>query len=342
MSLKRKRVSLAETLADARAAFRALAIDQPAAWLAVARERTRNLPKTNFDLGCDFAARGQWMDALFRFRVAAYFAPDYPKLWYNLGCCYYRTGNRVKAVEALKKALTQNPQHTEARFMLAALAPELLAPADRPTRLPPEMIREFFSARADSYDIDEAQSQYQGGKVAYDVLVPLLKTAAPRVVDLGCGTGIAARPWRESAATITGVDLTPAMLALAEKASHANKKLFDTLLTEDLATLIVGLVASSFDVALVVNVVPFLGELTGLFRNAAAALAPGGALLITTEPFADAGFGLSPESGRFGHSAEYVTQTAKAAGLTLAKTLSLALYAENETPAFIFTKVVNG
>ncbi len=339
MRSPRKRVSLTTALGEAEDALRDLLITQPRQWIAGARERMRDLPKTNFDLGCMFAEQGKWFDALFRFQVTLYLAPEYPQLWYNLGCCYFRMGRMAKAKDALLKALKQSPDNAHAIFMLAMIDPTALLPGQRPTLMPLTMVTGFFSSMAQGYDQEEAQNGYQAGKLVHELVKPLLTASAPKVVDLGCGTGIVARPWRTEASTITGVDITPAMRVLAERATHADKKLFESLIEADITALPATLPAGEADLVLCVNVAQFLGDLQGMFTGASRLLAPQGLLVLTAEPHtASTGFGLSAETGRFGHADSYVVDTAKKAGLTLHKQATLALYPDAPAQAWVFSR----
>ena len=342
MKPARKRVSLSGMVGEAGEALQEAVIGRPKAWVTQARERMKNLPKTNFDLGVMFAERGKWNDALFRFSVTEYLQADYPLLWVNVGSCYFRMGRNEQAKTALLKALKQTPNNQSAIFMLASIDPKALPAGLKPERMPKDMVLGFFSAVANGYDLDEANEKYQAGKITYDLLKPYVSAAVPAILDLGCGTGIAARPWRTGASSITGVDFTPAMLAAANKATHADKKLFDALVDADMTQLPTSMPEASADVVLVVNVVQFVGELAGVMVGAARAMKPGAALIITLEPYAaSTGFGINVASGRFGHSAAYVTQAAQAAGLTLAKDAAVELYPSIAARAMVFTKGTN-
>lgn len=338
MKPARKRVALVGVVDEAKEALRELLIDRPQAWFDQARERLQNLPKTNFDLGCAFADSGDWLDAIFRFRVAAYFQPEYPQVWYNLGCCYFRTGRLAQAQAALQKALQHKPGQQEAVFMLAAINPNLLPPSQRPQHMPTRMVNDFFSSVAESYDIEEARSKYQAGKVIHELMKPLVRNPAPMVLDLACGTGIAARPWRAAAREIVGIDSTPAMMSLAAKATHADKKLFDQLIEADITALPPSVADGSADLVQLVNAAQFVGDLAGVMRGVARVLHPEGVFVLTVEPYAAAGFGVSAETGRFGHAPAYVKQVAQAVGLKLVKETPVQLYPEVSVQALVFSK----
>jgi predicted TPR repeat methyltransferase len=332
-----KKVTLSAMVTEMSSALRDVFVKQPNAWIERARERMRDLPKTNFDLGCGFADKGQWFDAMFRFRVVLFLKPDYPNAWYNLGCCYFRAGKYPQAATALRTALKQNPANNNAKFMLASVEGDSLPPEQRPQHMPKEMISGFFTSVAQTYDISEANSRYQAGRVIHELLKPLVTIANPKLLDLGCGTGIVSRPWRQSAASIVGVDITNAMLTQANKATHAEKKLFDALHEADVIQLPADL--PSADVVLLVNVVQFVGNLAGVMQQVAMRLIPQGVFVITLESYSGkGGYGLNVETGRFGHSVAYVKQVAEAAGLKLLKEAKVELYPGLPQDAVVFGK----
>lgn len=339
MKRARKKLSFPSMFGEAGKVLSQTFVDQPKAWVAQARERMKNLPKTNFELGEMFAQQGRFTDALFRFRVTEFLQADYPLLWVNVGSCYFRMGRSAEAKSALLKGLKQAPNNQSAIFMLASIDPKALPAGVLPARMPKDMVIGFFNTVANGYDLDEANAKYQAGKVIYELLKPLVSNATPTILDLGCGTGIASRPWRAGASSITGVDFTPAMLAAANKATHADKKLFDTLIDADITQLPTSLPEASADVVLVVNVPQFVGELAGIMVGASRVMKQGAGLVITVEPHAGStGFGINTSTGRFGHSAAYVAQMAEAAGLKLAKDEVVELYPTIAARAMVFTK----
>lgn len=333
------RGSLLGFVAEAEAGLRDYFIRRPTQWWMEARDKLKDLPKTNFDLGCSYAARGLYRDAILRFRFVLYLRPDYPLAWYNLGCCYYRHGDKEKAAPALKKALAQQPDNRDALFMLSGLDPASVPAALRPTRMPVEMVTHFFTLAAPNYDAFELASQYQGGQLVFDAMKPLLKVPAPMVVDFGCGTGIVARPWRTTAQQITGIELTPAMAAIAENIVVGSQKLFDRVITADLTALGDEIAPASVDLILCINTASYVGALEALMASAARMLKPGGLIAMTTEPNIHAGpFGLSADTSRFGHNPAYVRGLAEKSGLSVARELRIDLYPGVMSQLQVFTK----
>jgi predicted TPR repeat methyltransferase len=223
--------------------------------------------------------------------------------------------------------------------MLTSIDPAAVPANQRPTRIPLAMVNGFFASIADGYDVREATAKYHGGQAVAQLVKPFVLATNPRILDLACGTGIAARPWRAAARTIDGVDATAAMLDVARAATHAEKPLYDTLMEGDGVALPETLAAEGFDLVLLVNAAQFMGDLAGVMRGVARVLVSGGVFAITIElQAASSGFGIDPRSSRFVHSAAYVTQTANAAGLKLAKQSAVMLYEATASQLFIFTK----
>ena len=338
MDSTRKRRSWLNLAGETETLLRDVFINRPLTWIDDARVKIRNLPQTNFDLGCDFSDNGQWMDAAFRFRVTVYLKPGFAKAWYNLGCCYFRLGKMPQAEQALKRALKINPNDQDAIMMLAMVAPNAVPAHLRPQTLPPAMITGFFSNVASRYDAFELQNQYRGGIAVEQQVHPLLGNRSINLIDLGCGSGIAARPWRGSAAQIIGVDVTPNMVAQAETVTINNQKLYNHVLVGDVRALPESIGPASADLVLAVNVAQFVGELSGVMRSVARVLKSDGFFALTVEAFtSQAGFGLTAD-GRFGHSAAYVRQAAAEAGLAVAKEGPIALYPSYNAALFVFSK----
>jgi predicted TPR repeat methyltransferase len=329
MAATRNTRSIKQAFTGFDATLKNLFIERPRGYALEIRRKLRDLPRTNFDLGCDFAAQGKWQDAAFRFRVALYFQPKFAAAHYNLGCCLMRLGQRAKAKGCFLRALQIQPGYSDALFMLSAIDPGAVPAAQRPQRMPSEMVLQFFDRMASNYDAIEAQNQYQGGRVAYDALKPHLNATKDLVVvDLACGTGIASRPWRPFAKELAGADFSPAMVNAAKLVKLGDAPLFDRVLEEDVFD-----VASSTaplaeaDVVLVVNAAQFLGNLEPLLKSLADKLKSGALVALTFEPFqALGGYGVNIDTGRFGHQPELVKQQAIAAGFAVKQEMRVNLY----------------
>lgn len=316
-------------------------MDRPRAYWRVVQHKLRNLPETNFKLGTRFALQGKWMDAAFRFRFALYLRPDYVAAHYNLGCCYMQLRRPAEARASFLKALHLQPQHREALFMLSAVAPDQVPPERLPRRMPQELVTGFFTQMAPHYDRQVEINGYDGPRLVAEGCKPYLPaTHDLHMVDLGCGTGLVARPWRRLCREVLGVDLTHAMVTLAQQARAGDHPVFDRVLEGDITDLPPGtFMPGATDVVICCDTAQFIGDLAPLMAMAAAALKTGGLLALTVEPFAaEHGYGVNPATGRFGHALEYVNKTAQAAGLRVKNQARVTLYTAMQAQLFVFAK----
>lgn len=321
--------------------IREYVVDRPRAkWLEL-RSKFDNLPETNFRLGCEFADRGQYFDATLRFKFAIFLQPEFTQAHYNLASCYLQMNKHERALAEFRKTLQLDPTHRQARFMISGLAPQSMPVDQLPKSMPPEMVSGFFTQVAPDYDRLAETNQYQGPRLVAEACRPYLtKTTGLHLVDLGCGTGLIAKPWRALCREILGVDITQAMVAASQVARVGDNPAYDRVLKADINAIEPGtFMPGASDVIVCIDTAQFLGELSIVFNLVASALAPGGLFVITTElanpPY---GFGVNPETGRFGHTNEYVRKVGAAVGLELKKDSRVPMYAGVNNQIFVFGK----
>ena len=99
------------------------------------------------------------------------------------------------------------------------------------------------------------------------------------------------------------------MIAQAERKGH-----YDALHVGDIEDVLATLGAQ--DLLVATDVVIYIGDLSGLFTQAAASLAPSGLLALTTEHIDGEGWRLLP-SGRYAHSTAAISALAEAHGMVV-------------------------
>jgi SAM-dependent methyltransferase len=96
-----------------------------------------------------------------------------------------------------------------------------------------------------------------------------------RLLDVGCGSGYALRLAHEGGATVTGLDITPELLAIARErvpaAMLAQAGMDDLPFTDD-----------AFDAVVGFNAFPFADDPSAAVAEAARVVAPGGLVAATT------------------------------------------------------------
>jgi predicted TPR repeat methyltransferase len=132
------------------------------------------------------------------------------------------------------------------------------------------------------------------------------------VLDMGCGTGLCGPLIRPYARRLTGVDLSPGMLAQARE-----KQLYDELVHIELTEYLRNH-ADSFDVIVSADTLVYFGALENVIAVASGALRSGGLLIFTLE------HGVSTSApdyhlethGRYTHARPYVERLLEMNGLT--------------------------
>jgi predicted TPR repeat methyltransferase len=167
-------------------------------------------------------------------------------------------------------------------------------------RAPSDYVEALFDNFADRFDAQLVDN------LGYDAPALLADRVAAhgdrfaRILDLGCGTGLAGPHLRRFHGRITGVDLSSGMLArAAERGDH------DQLIQAEAVDFLRG-ASDGFDLIFSADVLVYFGDLAPLFAAAASALPPGGVLAVSTER-GEESWTLLP-SARYAHGESYVRQ----------------------------------
>jgi predicted TPR repeat methyltransferase len=145
------------------------------------------------------------------------------------------------------------------------------------------------------------------------------------VLDLGCGTGLSGAVLRGLARQLTGIDLSPRMLAHAR-----GRGLYDRLIEGDIVPVLAGL-GTNFDLVAAADVFVYFGDLEALLASAARALRPGGWLAFSVESLSAGEYHLQP-TGRYAHAPAYIGVLAQRHGLTRVAERDVTLRVEQGKP----------
>jgi len=263
-----------------------------------------------FEWARDREAKGDLAGAADLLMQALKLAPDYASAWFALGELRETLGDRAGAIAAFERARTIDAQDRHG----AAL--RLVRLGCRPAvGMPEGYVRALFDGYAP--DFDRALTEGLGYR-APDLLFHAVAAAHAgqrmkfgSVLDLGCGTGLAALPFRPFSDWMVGVDLSPAMLAQARK-----KGLYDRLIESEAVAFLGGEanIGAHYHLMLAADVFMYLDELGTALKAAARVLASPGRLAFTVETHDGEGVILR-ETLRYAHSAAHVRAALEAAGL---------------------------
>lgn len=248
----------------------------------------------------------------------------------SLASVLRRGGRRAEAIEVFSRWLALEPDNPVARHLLSACTDTAI-----PQRASDEYVREVFDKFASTFEADLARLSYRGPKLIEQAL--LRELGGPDdsgvVLDAGCGTGLCAPVLRPYSQRLIGVDISPKMLAIAEK-----YKLYDELIESELSAYLSQHTAE-FDLIASADTFGYFGELTALLQVAHSALRSGGLLLATIEVgdiAPEQGYQLQ-SSGRYSHCRDYILRCCEATGFIL-RSLSdetLRVEAEQAVPVVV-------
>jgi predicted TPR repeat methyltransferase len=245
---------------------------------------------------------------------------------YEAGLAHEKAGDLDAAAAAYRRVLALDPDDRGgASVRLAALGRG--AP---PERAPPAYVATLFDQHAAAFDdILVGQLDYRTPQDIAQALAPLGRF--PRLLDLGCGTGLVAAALHDATDHRTGVDLAEGMLEQAD-----DKGDYDDLYLGDAEGFLAAAAAEgeTWDLIVAADVLPYLGAVDDLLAAAADRLTPGGALVFSTERSDD-----PPPPGwrvnrghRYAHHPEYLSAILRRAGLTLATPRDIVVRMDDGAP----------
>jgi predicted TPR repeat methyltransferase len=273
---------------------------------AMKRKSNSESVATLLAAGDALMAAGDLPAAIHQLQRALALDPGSDAANYALGCAWLQAGEAERAIANLSK-LSASPNW-------AARAGDKIAEGQamaRANRSPAPYVRHLFDQFAPDYD------KRMLGELSYCApqilrgLADMLVAAEPGtldILDLGCGTGLAGKAFKDLARRLDGVDLSPGMIAQARAAD-----IYDELVVADAQSLLAG-DGRCYDLILAADVMVYLGDLAGVFRGAARRLGASGFFLFTVEKSHQAEYERGPKR-RYRHSPTYLREEAARAGL---------------------------
>ena len=236
--------------------------------------------------------------------------PFEPEYYFSLVDLYQSIGQIESAVDVLESCLKSNPNNCIAEHLYQSLLENTTSAA------PVEYIEELFNGYASHFDkhlLDELS--YQTPERLFELWKTYSKDFSiqlGKVLDLGCGTGLSALPFKNEAASFTGVDLSKSMIEQA-----AFKGIYDELFVEEIESYI-KTQSESFDSCLMVDVLGYIGDLSSIVSGIYKVLKPEGWLLFSTESSESEAYTLQ-KNGRYKHAQSYVSNLLNVYGFSLIK-----------------------
>ncbi|MBN9081194.1 MAG: hypothetical protein BGP04_23210 [Rhizobiales bacterium 62-17] len=237
-------------------------------------------------------------------------APRWAAAWFALGEAREKAGDHPGAILAFQHLAAADPSG----LLGADLHLARLGAGAAPERAPDAYVRGLFDTYAARFDA------HLTGDLAYrapQLLTQALRAACerrrqifhfPRVIDLGCGTGLMARSLSPHFDEMHGVDLSPLMI---EEARHTH--LYASLHVGELVAFLQERPAQSAELVIAADVLVYLGALEATFAEAARVLTSGGLFGFSVQQGDAQGWVLGQDM-RYFHSRAYLARLGATAG----------------------------
>jgi len=246
-------------------------------------------------------------------RAAAYYEqllerdPDHVSGLNNFAYLCHRQGEYRRAEELYQRLINLQPEHPGARHMLAALQ------GTAETTPSNEYVRDLFDQYSGNFEQSLLEKlEYRAPELLFDCLNRYFpdRSGYASCLDLGCGTGLAGALFRPVCTTLTGVDLSEKMVAIAR-----GKKLYDMLETGDVVRFLQQN-DQRHELIVAADVLTYLADLSALFMAVARRMRPAGLFVFSTEHAETPGWQIRP-TGRFAHHPDYIRELAENSGAEL-------------------------
>lgn len=194
-----------------------------------------------------------------------------------------------------------------------------------PTAAPPAYVATLFDQTADAfddilvrqlgYDVPRLARTLAGGHIA----------GPHRMLDLGCGTGLAGVAFADLAPDIIGVDLAQDML------SHAHDRgVYGDLYVGEAVAFMQTWDEAPFSLIVATDVWPYIGNLAPFLDASRTALTPDGWLIASSERTQT--HWTVTNTQRFAHAPSYVTTALAKAGFALVDSVPIVVRTEEGVP----------
>src|SRR5262245_11306374 len=262
-----------------------------------------------FEWARDREAQGDLSGAADLLTQTIELAPAYAPAWFVLGDVRERLGDQAGAIAAFERARVGDALDRHgAALRLARLG----------ARPAGAMTEGYVRARFDGYarEFDDALTTGLN-YCAPELLFRAVEAAHTgqrmkfgSVLDPGCGTGLAALPFRPSSDWMVGIDLSPGMLAQARI-----KGLYDRLVEYEILAFLVSemQIGARYHLVLAGDVFMYFNDLGPVLKAAARVSASSGHVAFSVETHDGNGVILR-ETLRYAHSEAHVRNALAAAG----------------------------
>jgi predicted TPR repeat methyltransferase len=245
---------------------------------------------------------------------------------YNAALAHEKAGRLDEAEQAYRRVLALDPEdHGGAVIRLAAMGR-----GAAPVRAPEAYVETLFDQHADAFEhILVDQLGYHVPLILNDALKAHAPGPYARMLDLGCGTGLAGVALSGLTHHRTGIDLSANMIDIA-----GENELYDELYVGDAIAFVEEIEDEApWDLVVATDVLPYLGEVRQLFAGVKRVSAPDAVFAFSTERLDGkaATYAVGPHQ-RFHHGLNYLERELDSAGFRVLHVQDITVRHEEGEP----------
>jgi predicted TPR repeat methyltransferase len=280
-----------------------------------------------FEFARDLQLRGDLAAAADLLAQATELAPGFASAWFLLGEIREQLGGREEAIVAFRSAREADPDDRHgASLRLMRLKVEGLS------GMPPAYVRALFDQYAPKFEsalLDDLG--YRAPALLFKAVLAARAAARKpaffkRALDLGCGTGLAAKAFAKEVDEFIGIDLSPGMIERARLTG-----LYAQLEVADMVQGLKSRPHASADLVLAADAMVYLPDLAPVLQEIARVLVAGGLLAFSLERHDGDGVVIG-EGLRYAHGTTYVPAAVKEAGLNVLRLEEVSARNEDHRP----------
>jgi predicted TPR repeat methyltransferase len=280
-----------------------------------------------YELAREFRERGDSGAAIDLLQQTVERAPGFAAAWFDLGDLREAAGDRDGAVAAFEQTLAADPSDRHG----AGLRLRLLNIGGH--AMSADYVRSVFDQYASKFDDALAALAYTAPQMLADAVTEVCREQNRpahfgTMLDLGCGTGLSGAVFRPFVDWMEGVDLSPGMVAQANR-----KNIYDRLEAGDLTESLDRYLRADarFNLIVAADVFVYCADLTLIASLASQVLASDGLFAFTVETHDAGGVVLGPKL-RYAHGEAHVRAAIESAGMTIRRLISLSTRMEADQP----------